>query len=244
MKFSELFYYTLREVPGEAEIPSHQLMLRAGLIRRLASGIYSFLPLGYRSLKKVETIVREEMDRAGAQELFMPVLQPFELWEESGRLEVYRNENILFSAKDRMGRWYALGPTHEEVVSSLARARIRSYRDLPFTVYQIQTKFRDEIRPRFGLMRAREFEMKDAYSFDIDNEGLNASYKKMYDAYTRIFERCGLRFRAVEADSGAIGGDVSHEFMVLAETGEDTIVACKNCTYAANLEKAEIGGAT
>ncbi len=243
MKFSELFYYTLREVPGEAEIPSHQLMLRAGLIRRLASGIYSFLPLGYRSLKKVETIVREEMDRAGAQELFMPVLQPFELWEESGRLEVYRNENILFSAKDRMGRWYALGPTHEEVVSSLARARIRSYRDLPFTVYQIQTKFRDEIRPRFGLMRAREFEMKDAYSFDIDNEGLNASYKKMYDAYTRIFERCGLRFRAVEADSGAIGGDVSHEFMVLAETGEDTIVACKNCTYAANLEKAEIGGA-
>lgn len=242
MKFSELFFYTLREVPSEAEIPSHQLMLRAGLIRRVASGVYTFLPLGYRTLRKVETIVREEMDRAGAQEIFMPVLQPIEMWVESGRLPVYLAENILFRTKDRIGREYALGPTHEEIVSDLARARIRSYRDLPFTIYQIQTKFRDEIRPRFGLMRAKEFGMKDAYSFDADAEGMNASYKKMYDAYMRIFERCGLKFRAVEADSGAIGGDVSHEFMALAETGEDIVVACGKCDYAANLEKAGVGG--
>ncbi|MFA6451138.1 MAG: proline--tRNA ligase [bacterium] len=242
MKFTELFHYTLRETPSDAVIPSHQLMLRAGLIKQLASGIYAFLPLGYRAFRKIEAIVREEMDRAGAQELFMPVLQPLELWRESGRLDIYLQENILFRTKDREDRGYALGPTHEEVVSSIARARIRSYRDLPFTIYQIQTKFRDELRPRFGLMRAREFCMKDAYSFDIDMDGLDASYKKMYAAYTRIFERCGLKFRAVEADSGAIGGDASHEFMVLAETGEDVIVACGSCQYAANLERAEIGG--
>jgi prolyl-tRNA synthetase len=242
MKFTELFHYTLRETPSDAVIPSHSLMLRAGLIKQIASGVYAFLPLGYRALRKVETIVREEMDRAGAQELFMPVLQPLELWRESGRLDIYLQENILFRTKDREDRSYALGPTHEEVVSSIARTRIRSYRDLPFTLYQIQTKFRDELRPRFGLMRAREFCMKDAYSFDIDMGGLNDSYKKMYAAYTRIFERCGLKFRAVEADSGSIGGDASHEFMVLAETGEDIIVACGACNYAANLEKAEIGG--
>ncbi len=245
MRFSQLFQYTLREVPSEAAVPSHQLMLRAGLIRQIASGVYAFMPLGYKAFRKVEDIVREEMDRAGAQEIFMPVLQPIELWRESGRLDIYLEENILFRTKDREDRTYALGPTHEEVVSSIARAKINSYRDLPFTLYQIQTKFRDELRPRFGLMRAREFCMKDAYSFDTDMNGLNESYKKMYAAYTRIFERCGLRFRAVEADSGAIGGDASHEFMVLAETGEDTIVSCDSCQYAANLERAEIrGGST
>jgi prolyl-tRNA synthetase len=217
-------------------------MLRAGLIKQIASGMYAFLPLGYRAFRKVEQIVREEMDRAGAQEIFMPVLQPIELWRESGRLDVYLEENILLRTKDREDRTYALGPTHEEVVSSIARARINSYRDLPFTLYQIQTKFRDELRPRFGLMRAREFCMKDAYSFDVDMDGLNDSYKKMYDAYARIFERCGLRFRAVEADSGVIGGDASHEFMVLAETGEDVVVSCRDCIYAANLEKADVGG--
>jgi prolyl-tRNA synthetase len=242
MKFSEMFFYTLREDPAEAEIPSHKLMLRAGLIRRVASGVYAFLPLGHRTLRKVEAIIREEMNRAGAQEILMPALQPLELWEQSGRLPVYLAENILFQTKDRIGRRYALGPTHEEVVTDIARARIQSYRDMPFNIYQIQTKFRDEIRPRFGLMRAKEFEMKDAYSFDADFEGLNASYKKMYDAYVRIFTRCGLKFRAVEADSGAIGGEASHEFMVLAETGEDTVVACDACEYAANLEKAEVGG--
>lgn len=240
MRFSQLFYYTLREDPGEAEIASHKLMLRAGLIRRLASGVYTFLPLGYRSLCKVERIIREEMNRAGAQEVLMPVLQPEELWQESGRLEVYVADRILFRLKDRQGRAYALGPTHEEVITDLARARVRSWRDLPFTLYQIQTKFRDEIRPRFGLMRAKEFGMKDAYSFDADLAGLEKSYAAQYDAYNRIFERCGLRFRAVEADSGAIGGSASHEFMVLADSGEDVVVACDTCGYAANLEKAEV----
>jgi len=242
MKFTKMFFYTLRETPGEAEIASHQLMLRAGLIRRLASGIYTYLPLGYRALRKVENIIREEMNRAGAQELLMPAMQPVELWEESGRLDVYVNENILFRCKDRMGRWFALGPTHEEVVCETARSMIKSYRDLPFNLYQIQAKFRDEIRPRFGLMRGKEFIMKDAYSFDIDMEGMNVSYQAMYDAYTRIFRRCGLSARPVEADSGAIGGAVSHEFMILAESGEDTVVSCDKCDYAANMEKAEVGG--
>jgi len=240
MRFSKMFFQTLRETPGEAEIASHRLMLRAGLIRRLASGIYTYLPMGYRALRKVENIIREEMDRAGAQEMLMPALQPVELWEESGRLDVYLAENILFRSKDRMGRWFALGPTHEEVVCEAARARVRSYRDLPFTLYQIQTKYRDEIRPRFGLMRCKEFGMKDAYSFDLDVDGMNVSYEAMYKAYVRIFERCGLSARPVEADSGAIGGEVSHEFMILAESGEDTIVSCDSCDYAANLEKAEV----
>ncbi len=242
MKFSNLFFETLRETPGEAEIVSHRLMLRASMIRRTGSGIYTYLPLGYRALRKVETIVRQEMDRAGAQEMLMPAMQPQELWEESGRLEVYMRENILFRVRDRQDRHYALGPTHEEVVCDVARARIKSYRDMPFTLYQIQTKFRDEIRPRFGLMRGREFLMKDAYSFDVDLEGLNESYRKMYGAYVNIFERCGLKCRPVEADSGAIGGDASHEFMVLAESGEDTVVSCESCDYAANMERAEMGG--
>lgn len=242
MRLSKSFFTTLRETPGDAEIASHRLMLRAGLIRRLSSGIYNYLPMGYRALKKVENIIREEMDRAGAQELLMPALQPVELWEESGRLDVYVSENILFRCKDRQDRWYALGPTHEEVVCDVARSRIKSYRDLPFNLYQIQTKFRDEIRPRFGLMRGKEFIMKDAYSFDVDVEGMNASYDAMYNAYVNIFRRCGLRARPVEADSGAIGGDASHEFMILAESGEDTVVFCGSCDYAANMEKAEVGG--
>ncbi|MEW6201140.1 MAG: proline--tRNA ligase, partial [bacterium] len=241
MRFSSLFFYTLREKPVEAEIISHQLMLRAGLIRRLASGVYTYLPLGYRVIKKIENIIREEMNRAGAQEIFMPVLQPLELWEESGRLQSYLNEKILFLVKDRQERSYALGPTHEEIITDLARSKIRSHRDMPITLYQIQTKFRDEIRPRFGLMRAKEFSMKDAYSFDADEAGMNRSYEAMYDAYMRIFARCGLKFHAVEADSGAIGGDISHEFMVLADAGEDVVVSCSKCDYSANLEKAETG---
>ncbi len=242
MRYSNLFFYTLRETPGEAEIASHRMMLRAGLIRRLSSGIYTFLPLGYRSLRKVEQIIREEMDRAGAQEMLMPALQPQEIWEESGRLDIYLAENILFRTKDRQGRWYALGPTHEEVVCEVARARINSYRDLPFTLYQIQTKYRDEIRPRFGLMRGKEFSMKDAYSFDLDADGMDVSYEAMYKAYKRIFKRCGLQARPVEADSGSIGGDASHEFMVLADSGEDTVVSCDKCSYAANMERAQVGG--
>ncbi|MEW5945188.1 MAG: proline--tRNA ligase [bacterium] len=241
MRFTELFFYTLREDPVEAEIASHRLMLRAGMIRRLASGVYAFLPLGFRVFKKVEKVVREEMNRAGAQELIMPVLQPLELWEESGRLDAYVAEKILFQVKDRQERRYALGPTHEEVITDIARARIRSWRDMPVNLYQIQVKFRDEIRPRFGLLRAKEFCMKDAYSFDADEEGLERSYRAMYDAYSRIFTRCGLKFRAVEADTGAIGGDVSHEFMATADAGEDVLVECGGCGYAANLERAEAG---
>ncbi len=236
MKMSQLLMPTLREAPAEAEIMSHNLMLRAGLIRKLAAGVYSFLPLGYRVIKKIENIVREEMDRKGAQELLLPALQPAELWQDSGRWNVYGKE--LMRLKDRHDRDFCLGPTHEEVITDLVRREVKSYKQLPLNLYQIQTKFRDEIRPRFGLMRGREFIMKDAYSFDYSREGLDESYEKMYEAYCNIFKRCGLVYRAVEADTGAIGGSDSHEFMVMAETGENEIVHCASCHYAANMEKA------
>lgn len=238
MRFSQFFLPTLRENPAEAESVSHMLMLRAGMIRRLTSGVYTYLPLGLRVIRKVEEIVREEMNRAGAIELLMPSVQPAELWKESGRWDYYGPELLRF--KDRNGRESCLAPTHEEVITDLIRREVRSYRQLPLNLYQIQTKFRDEIRPRFGLMRAREFIMKDAYSFDVDEAQAEVSYNKMYEAYNRIFERCQLNFRAVEADTGAIGGSFSHEFMVLAETGEDTIVACTNCSFGANIEMAEV----
>lgn len=238
MRTSQVLLPTLREDPGEAETVSHRLMLRSGLIRKVAAGIYTYLPLGLRVIRKVEQIIREEMNRAGAQELLMPVASPAELWKETGRWEYYGKELLRF--KDRHERDFCLGPTHEEVITDLFRREVRSYRQLPLNFYQIQTKFRDEIRPRFGLMRGREFIMKDAYSFDVDEAGAKVSYQKMYDAYTRIFTRCGLTFRAVEADTGLIGGDVSHEFMVLAETGEATVVYTDKGTYAANLERAEL----
>ena len=238
MKLSKTLVPTLKENPADAEVISHKLMVPAGMIRKLTAGIYSYLPLGYRSLRKVEQIVREEMDAAGAQEVFLSVVQPSELWKESGRWDIYGKELLRF--KDRHDRECCLGPTHEEVITDLVRREVRSYRDLPINLYQIQTKFRDEIRPRFGLMRGREFIMKDAYSFDATEEGAEQSYIQMRDAYEKIFRRCGLEFRAVEADSGPIGGSFSHEFMVLADTGEDTIVSCDSCDYAANLEKAEI----
>jgi len=237
MRYSQYLLPTLKEVPSEAEVPSHQLMLRAGMIRKLASGIYSYLPLGLRSIRKVETIIREEMNRAGAIEVLLPFVQPAELWQESHRWEDYGSELARF--KDRHNRDCCLGPTHEEVITDIARKEIRSYRQMPLNLYQIQTKFRDEIRPRFGVMRAREFIMKDAYSFDVDEKGVDESYQKMVEAYMRIFTRCGLTFRAVEAETGLIGGTFSHEFMVLAETGEETIVSCIRCSYAANIEKAE-----
>ncbi len=238
MKYSKFFLPTLREDPAEAEVISHKLMVRAGMIRKLTSGIYSYLPFGLMALRKVENIIREEMNRAGGLEIFMPGVQPGELWEESGRWEQYGKELLRF--KDRHQRNYCLGPTHEEVVTDIVRREIRSYRDLPINLYQIQQKFRDEIRPRFGVMRGREFGMKDAYSFDVDDAGAEQSYKSMYAAYKSIFERCGLRFSSVEADSGPIGGSYSHEFMVLADTGEDVIVTCPDCGYAANTEKAEL----
>ncbi|MCJ7747596.1 MAG: proline--tRNA ligase [Desulfobacterales bacterium] len=228
---------TLKEIPSEADVPSHQLMFRAGMIRKLASGIYSYLPLGLRAIQKVESIIREEMNRAGAIEVLLPFVQPAEIWQESHRWEEYGKELVRF--RDRHNRDYCLGPTHEEVITDIARREIRSYRQMPINLYQIQTKFRDEIRPRFGVMRAREFIMKDAYSFDVDEKGADKSYQKMVDAYTRIFTRCGLKFKMVEAESGVIGGTFSHEFMVLAETGEETIVSCTHCSYAANIEKAE-----
>lgn len=238
---SQLLLSTLREMPGDAEAVSHQLMLKAGFIRQLAAGIYTFMPLGRRVLRKVEQIVRDEMDRAGAQELLMPAMQPAELWKESGRYDAYGPELIRFN--DRHEREFALGPTHEEVITAIARNEINSYRKLPVTLYQIQTKFRDERRPRYGLLRGREFIMKDAYSFDADWQGLDQSYRKMFNAYQRIFSRCGLDFRAVEAEAGAIGGEgETHEFMALADIGEDTVVACTCCDYAANLEKAELDG--
>ncbi len=238
MKISELYAPTLREVPAEAEVISHILMLRAGMIRKAASGVYTFLPLGYRIIKKVIQIIREEMDKKGGQELMLPIIQPAELWMESGRWHVYGDE--LFRLKDRHGRDFALGPTHEEIITDLVKGDVRSYKQLPLLLYQIQNKYRDERRPRFGLMRGREFIMKDLYSFDKDKEGLDISYQKMYDAYSRIFTRCGLKFRPVEADPGAIGGSGgTHEFMVVADSGEAAIVYCDTCNYAANVEKAE-----
>ena len=237
MRTSQFPLNTLKETPADAEIPSHRLMLRAGMIRRLASGLYTWLPLGLRVLRKVERIVREEMDRAGALELLMPVVQPAELWQESGRWEQYGPELLRFH--DRHGREFCLGPTHEEIITDLARNLIKSYRQLPVNFYQIQTKFRDEIRPRFGVMRAREFIMKDAYSFHLDQASLDATYQAMHDAYSRIFTRCGLEFRAVAADTGAIGGSASHEFHVLADTGEDAIAFSTESDYAANVELAE-----
>ena len=236
MRLSQYPINTLKETPAEAEVVSHQLMLRAGLIRRLAAGLYSWLPFGLRVLQKVERIIREEMNRAGALEVVMPVVQPAELWQESGRWTEYGPE--LLRIKDRHERDYVAGPTHEEVITDIARRELKSYRQLPVNFYQIQTKFRDEVRPRFGVMRAREFIMKDAYSFHLDEESLRAGYRAMYDAYTRIFTRTGLSFRAVRADSGAIGGDVSQEFHVLAHSGEDAIVFSDGDDYAANLEAA------
>lgn len=238
MRVSKLYAPTLREVPAEAEVVSHQLMLRAGFMRKAAGGIYTYLPLAWRVLKKIERIVREEMDAKGSQEILMPIVQPAEIWQESGRWDVYGAE--MFRLQDRHNRCFCLGPTHEEMVTTLIRGDVRSYRQLPLSVYQIQNKYRDERRPRFGLMRGREFIMKDAYSFDRDEAGLDKSYQDMYDAYTNIFTRCGLNFRPVEADSGAIGGSGSHEFMVIADSGEAEIVFCTSCDYAANVEKAEL----
>lgn len=237
MKMSKLLVPTLREVPAEAEIVSHQLMLRAGMIRRLAAGIYSYLPLGLRTLRKVEQIVREEMDRAGAQELLMPALLPAESYQASGRWDVFGES--MFKLHDRWGRDFCLGPTHEELFTETVLNEVRSYKEYPLTLYQIQTKYRDEGRPRFGLMRGREFVMKDAYSFDLTTEGLDKSYKAMYDAYCRIFTRLGLDFTIVDADSGAMGGSGSQEFMVKSPVGEDGIAYCDDCGYAANYEKAE-----
>ena len=238
MRLSKSYVPTLKEVPAEAEVVSHRLLLRAGFVRQLTRGIYTYLPLGLKVLNKVADIVRQEMDRAGAQEILMPMVQPGDLWRETGRWEFYGKELLRF--RDRADREYCLGPTHEEVVTDLVRGEVRSYRQLPLNLYQIQTKFRDEIRPRFGLMRGREFVMKDAYSFDRDEAGADLSYKGMYDAYCAIFRRLGLEFRPVEADTGSIGGNFSHEFMVLADTGEDTIATCQACEYAANMEKAEV----
>lgn len=238
MRVSHLYAPTLRETPADAEVISHQLMLRAGMIRKVAPGIYNYLPLAWRVLRKVSQIIREEMDAKGGQELMMPIAQPAELWKETGRWDVYGDE--MFRLKDRHGRDFCLGPTHEEMITTLVRQDVRSYRQLPILLYQIQDKFRDEIRPRFGLMRGREFIMKDLYSFDRDDEGLNKSYWDMHDAYSRTFTRCGLTFRAVEADSGAIGGSGSHEFMVLANSGEDDVCFCDKCNYGANTERAEM----
>jgi len=238
MRYSQMLIPTTRETPAEAEVVSHRLLLRAGFIRKLTSGLYTYLPLGLLVLQKVETIIRQEMNKAGAQELLMPMVQPADLWQESGRWTKYGPELLRF--QDRHGRDYCLGPTHEEVITNLAGQELHSYRQLPVNLYQIQTKFRDEIRPRFGLMRGREFVMKDAYSFDAGDEEANESYAKMFEAYNRIFKRCGLEFRPVEADSGSIGGSFSHEFMVLADTGEDTLVICRECDYAANEEKARV----
>ena len=238
MKMSNLYAPTLREVPAEAEVVSHQLMLRAGMIRKAAGGFYSYLPLAWRTLRKIEQIVREEMDAKGGQEIAMPIVQPAEIWQQTGRWDVYGDE--MFRLKDRHQRDFCLGPTHEEMVTTLVKTDVRSYRQLPLMLYQIQNKYRDEIRPRFGLMRGREFIMKDLYSFDRDIAGLDISYKKMYDAYTAIFTRCGLTFRPVEADPGAIGGSGTHEFMVLADSGEAAIAYCESCDFAANVEKAEL----
>src|SRR6185436_16192533 len=236
MRWTHTFIPTLKETPADAEIISHKLLLRAGLVRKLTGGLYTFLPLGVRALRKIEQIVREEMNRAGALEVLMPALQPSEIWRQSGRYETMKD--VLFKAKDRANKEWVLGPTHEEVITTLVAGEINSYRQMPKNFYQIQTKFRDEIRPRFGLMRAKEFIMKDAYSFDATDEAAQASYQKMYEAYARIFARCGLKTLAVEADTGVMGGKFSHEFMVPAATGENELVFCPACGYAANLEKA------
>ncbi len=238
MRWSKTLIPTLKEDPADADVVSHKLLVRAGFIRQLSRGIYDYLPLSLRVIRKIETIVREEMDRAGAQELLLPIASPAELWQESGRWELYGKELIRF--KDRHERDFCLGPTHEEVITDLVRRNVRSYRELPFNLYQIQTKFRDEVRPRFGLMRGREFIMKDAYSFHVDIEDCRREYENMFQAYKKIFARCGLKFRPVEADTGAIGGSQSHEFQVLAESGEDAIVSCNKCEYAANVQKAEV----
>ena len=239
MRWTQAFIPTLKETPAEAEIVSHKLLLRAGLIRKLSGGLYTFLPLGLRALRKVEQIVREEMDRAGALEVLMPALQPQEIWQQSGRFETMTD--VLYKVRDRAKRDWVLGPTHEEVITTHVAAELSSYRQLPRNYYQIQVKFRDEIRPRFGLMRAKEFIMKDAYSFDVSDEASQLSYQKMYDAYSRIFERCGLKTIPVDADTGAIGGKFSHEFMVPAETGENEVAYCEKGDYAANVEKASSG---
>ncbi len=237
MRLSKMHLKTLREVPNEAEIPSHILMLRSGMIRKLASGVYGFMPLGWRTLRKIEAIIREEMDAAGGQEIHMSAIQPAELWQESGRWYAYGPE--LWRIKDRHGREFCLGPTHEEIFTDIVRSDVNSYRQLPMNLYQIQTKYRDEARPRFGLMRSREFIMKDAYSFDRDQDGLDKSYEDMYKAYEKIFTRCGLEFRPVEADTGAIGGSNSHEFTAISEVGESEIAYCEKCSMAATVERAE-----
>ena len=238
MRLSKYYIPTLRETPSDAEVVSHKLMLKAGMIKKVAAGVYSYLPLGLRVVRKVENIVRKYMNQAGAIETLMPAVVPAELWKESGRWSHYGKELLRF--KDRHDREFCIGPTHEEVITDIVRSDIKSYRQLPINLYQIQTKFRDEIRPRFGLMRGREFIMKDAYSFDVDNEGAEISYEKMKEAYYNIFKACGLRYRMVDADSGAIGGSFSHEFMVLADTGEDFVISCNICEYSANLEKAKV----
>ncbi|MDD5259618.1 MAG: proline--tRNA ligase [bacterium] len=241
MRLSQSFIPTMKEIPSEAQIPSHQLMLRAGMIRKLSSGVYEFLPLGFKILKKVEQIIREEMNAAGAQELLLPALHPKELWEETGRWEIYGDE--MMKVIDRNKRQFGLGPTHEEVITDLVRKEVKSYRQLPVILYQFQTKFRDEIRPRFGIMRGREFIMKDCYSFDKDEAGLNINYQKMVQAYKNIFTRCGFDFRMVQADSGNIGGNLSHEFMVLANTGEEAIYYCDACQVTLKANEPE-GGQT
>lgn len=238
MKFKDAFIKTTKEDPSDAEIISHKLLIRAGMIRKLASGIYIMMPLANLVIKKIENIIRSEMNKAGALEIIMPCILPANLWKETGRWEVYGSE--MLKIKDRCDREYCFGPTHEEIVTDLVRHEVRSYKHLPVTLYQIQTKFRDEIRPRFGLMRAREFTMKDAYSFDTSYEGLDINYNKMHQAYCNIFKRCGLKYTVVEADTGAIGGSSSHEFMVIAPSGEDEIIYCDNCNYSANVEKASI----
>src|SRR5216110_2469581 len=241
MRWSQSLIPTLKETPAEAEILSHKLLLRAGLVRKLTGGLYTFLPLGVKALRKIERIIRQEMDRAGALEVLMPALQPPEIWQQSGRYETMRD--ALYKVRDRAKKEWVLGPTHEEVITTLVANEINSYRQMPRNFYQIQTKFRDEIRPRFGLMRAKEFIMKDAYSFDATDEAAQASYHKMYDAYARIFQRCGLKTIAVEADTGVMGGKFSHEFMVPAETGENEVAFCPACGYAANVEKASSAAA-
>ena len=236
MRIGQMFYQTLKEVPKEAQIPSHQLMFRAGMIQQLSSGIYNYLPLALKSIRKIERIIREELTKRGCQEVLLPIVQPSELWKESGRWDFYGAELLRF--KDRKDNDFCLGPTHEEVITDMVRKNLKSYKQLPWNIFQVQSKFRDEVRPRFGLMRGREFIMKDGYSFDVDEEASKVTYQQMYDAYQAIFERIGVQFRAVEAVTGNIGGNMSHEFQVLAKSGEDLIMSCNSCDYAANVEKA------